>query len=52
MVTSSLHTTALGNYVPKMLHELELYFGQLGDKGQMDIYKSLSVRCGSLGVVL
>eukprot|EP00285_Hemiselmis_virescens_P011726 CAMPEP_0173393706 /NCGR_PEP_ID=MMETSP1356-20130122/22263_1 /TAXON_ID=77927 ORGANISM="Hemiselmis virescens, Strain PCC157" /NCGR_SAMPLE_ID=MMETSP1356 /ASSEMBLY_ACC=CAM_ASM_000847 /LENGTH=494 /DNA_ID=CAMNT_0014351765 /DNA_START=13 /DNA_END=1497 /DNA_ORIENTATION=+ len=42
LVTASLHTTALGNYVPNMLAELELYFGKLGDKGQLDIYKSLS----------
>uniref|UniRef100_A0A7S0VS43 Uncharacterized protein n=1 Tax=Hemiselmis tepida TaxID=464990 RepID=A0A7S0VS43_9CRYP len=42
LVTASLHTTALGNYVPKMLDELALYFGKLGDSEQLDIYESLS----------
>jgi len=41
-VTNSLHTGALGNYVPQMLHELELYFGKLPNKGQIDIYTALS----------
>ena len=42
LVTNSLHTTALGNYVPMMLQEAEAYFGKWGQEGTVDIYKALS----------
>lgn len=42
LVTASLHTTALGNYVPMMIQEAESYFNKWGKEGVVDIYKALS----------
>jgi len=42
LVTSSLHTTALANYVPMMLQETEAYFSKWGNEGTTDIYTALS----------
>jgi hypothetical protein len=42
LVTSSLHTTALGNYAPMMLQEAQQYFDKWGNEGVVDIYSALS----------
>ena len=34
-ITKALHTTALGNYVPKMIQEAQMYFDNLGDAGEV-----------------
>ena len=42
LVTNSLHTTALSQYVPMMNEEAELYFAKWGKEGEVDIYQALS----------
>ncbi|EKX39609.1 p450 superfamily protein [Guillardia theta CCMP2712] len=41
-VTNSLHTTAIGQYVPMMVDEAEKYFASWGDEGVVDIYTALA----------
>eukprot|EP00287_Rhodomonas_sp_CCMP768_P014655 CAMPEP_0196758384 /NCGR_PEP_ID=MMETSP1091-20130531/104159_1 /TAXON_ID=302021 /ORGANISM="Rhodomonas sp., Strain CCMP768" /LENGTH=441 /DNA_ID=CAMNT_0042107203 /DNA_START=239 /DNA_END=1564 /DNA_ORIENTATION=+ len=42
MVTNSLHTTAVANYVPFMLEEADLFFSDWPKEGTIDIYKAFS----------